>query len=163
MRKNVYGRKFKRDKDERKALFKTLLTSLVLNGRIKTTTQKAKAIKPDADKLITKARKESILAKRLLERDLLPSAIEKLMKEIAPRFANRKGGYTRIIKLGNRFSDNASTAILEWVEMEEIVTPVKEVKEPKAIKATIKKVSKAKTVKKVEKPVKKTVKKGAKS
>ena len=120
MRKNVYGRKFSRDKNERQALFKGLLSALVLKGRIETTLQKAKAIKPSADKLITKARKGGSLAKRLLEKDLVPPAIDKLMKEVAPRFAKRSGGYTRIIKLGTRFSDNASTALIEWVEQENI-------------------------------------------
>ncbi len=118
MRKNVYGRKLSRDKNERKALFKGLLSSLVMNGRIKTTHGKAKAIKPDADKLITKARKDGALAKSLLERDLLPDAVEKVRKDIAPRFSGRNGGYTRIVKLGRRFSDKASTALLEWVEGE---------------------------------------------
>ena len=120
MRKNVYGRKFSRDKNERQALFKGLLSALVLKGRIETTLQKAKAIKPSADKLITKARKGDNLAKRLLEKDLVPPAIDKLMKEVAQRFAKRSGGYTRIIKLGTRFSDNASTALIEWVEQENI-------------------------------------------
>ena len=136
MRKNVFGRKFKRDRNERKALFKGLLTSLVINGRVKTTHEKAKAIKSDADKLITKARKEPVLAKRLLERDLMPQAIDKLMVEIAPKFKNRNGGYTRIIKLGNRFSDNASTAILEWVEGEEVILPAKNVAKKEVVKSS---------------------------
>lgn len=128
---------------------------MVINGRIKTTQAKAKAIKPDAEKLITKARKENLLAKRLLEKDLIPQAVDKLMKEIAPKFAKRNGGYTRILKLGNRFSDNASTVILEWVEGEEVVVE----------KEAPKKVVKAKQIKKTapKKEVKaksKTVKKG---
>jgi len=116
MKKNVFGRKLKRDTKERKALFKSLLSSLVLKERIKTTEAKAKAIKKDAEKLISKARKEEKLAKKLLSAHLTPQAIKKLITEIAPRFENKKGGYTRILKLGERLSDNAKMAIIEWVE-----------------------------------------------
>ncbi|MBI2031410.1 MAG: 50S ribosomal protein L17 [Candidatus Levybacteria bacterium] len=116
MKKNVFGRKFKRDVKERKALFKSLLSSLVLNERIKTTEAKAKAIKAEADKLISKARREKKLAQRLLSVHLYPEAVEKVISEIAPRFENRKGGYVRIVKLGERLSDNARMAIMEWVE-----------------------------------------------
>lgn len=162
MRKNVYGRQFSRDKNERKALFKGLLSALVMNGRIKTSMQKAKAIKPTADKLITKARKESVLAKRLLEQDLLPSAVEKLMSEIAPRFSKRNGGYTRIIRLGTRFGDNASTALLEWVEGEEIVVAKEEKKvKPKKV-AKISKVKKAAAKSKAKTTKRKTVRRAAK-
>jgi large subunit ribosomal protein L17 len=152
MRKNVFGRKLKRDKNERKALIKGLMSALVLKGKIKTTEAKAKAIKGEVDKLITKARKETLLAKRLLEKKLHPAAIEKLVKEIAPRFSKRQGGYTRIIKLERRVGDNAQVVIMEWVEGEELpaVQPKAEsvkkeakkektVKAPKAKKEAIKK------------------------
>ena len=151
MRKNVFGRKFKRDSNERKALFKSLLSNLVINGRIETTHEKAKAIKAQADKLVTKSRKEKILAKRLLEKDLFAPAISKMMNEIAPRFKNRNGGYTRIVKIGNRFADNAPSAIIEWVEGEEIVSV------PAVIKAKKTPVKKA-AVKKVAPKAKKEVK-----
>lgn len=116
MRKRVFGRKFKRDIDERKALFKSLMSELVMHGRIKTTEQKAKAIKASAEKLITKARKEALLAKKLLSSELTAEAIVKVMTDIAPKFAGRNGGYTRIIRLGRRFNDDASMVLLEWVE-----------------------------------------------
>lgn len=116
MRKNIFGRQFKRDKDERKALFKSLLSELVLHGRIVTTEPKAKAIKADAEKMIKKARKELMQAQKLLSPLLIPTAIEKIVAEIAPRFVGRNGGYTRIIKLGRRFNDDAKMVILEWVE-----------------------------------------------
>lgn len=117
MRKNVFGRQLKRDKNERKALFKSLLTSLVLHERIQTTEAKAKAIKSDADKLITKAKKGGLAAYRLLEPELISAqAVKKVLDTIAPRFAKRQGGYTRIIRVGNRLKDNAPLVLLEWTE-----------------------------------------------
>lgn len=123
MRKNVFGRQLKRDKNERKALFKSLLTSLVLYERIQTTEAKAKAIKGDADKLITKARKGGLEAYRLVEPYIASIAVKKLLNIIAPRFVNRQGGYTRIIKVGRRLKDNAAQVILEWTEKAPVVIP----------------------------------------
>ncbi|HSW48115.1 MAG TPA: 50S ribosomal protein L17, partial [Candidatus Saccharimonadales bacterium] len=102
MKKNVFGRQFKRDSNERKALFKNLLTSLVMEERIKTTTAKAKAIKGAADKLITKAKKDGPNVYKSLHPDVNQDAVLKLISDIAPRFTDRKGGYTRIIKIGKR-------------------------------------------------------------
>lgn len=116
MRKQVFGRKFKRDKNERKALFKSLMSSLIINERIQTTTDKAKAIKGQIEKLVTKARTGESHIPKLLEKYLMPVAIKKLINDIAPRFKERNGGYTRIIKLDKRLSDNAKMAIIEWVE-----------------------------------------------
>lgn len=116
MRKNVFGRRLKRDKNERKALFKSLMSSLVLKERIKTTEGKAKAIKGRVDKLITMAKKDKVMAHHLLSPYLSLPALKKLTLEIAPRFTNRAGGYTRIIKLPSRFSDNAAMVLMEWVE-----------------------------------------------
>ncbi len=116
MRKNVFGRQLKRDVNERKALFKTLLSSLVMYESIRTTEAKAKAIKPSADKLITKAKKGGLHAYRLVEPDLSTEAVKKLLSAIAPRFAGRQGGYTRIIRVGNRIKDNAAQVIIEWTE-----------------------------------------------
>lgn len=114
MRKRVFGRQLKRDTNERKALFKSLASSLVLRERIKTTEAKAKAVRGLIDTLVTsvkKKRKQSSLAFSLTQ-----PASEKLVQEVAPRFTNRKGGYTRIIRLGKRLSDNAQMVLLEWVE-----------------------------------------------
>ncbi len=116
MRKNVFGRQLKRDKNERKALFKSLLNSLVLHENIRTTEAKAKSIKSGADKLITKARKGGLHAYKLLESELSSTAVKKLINTIAPRFVNRQGGYTRIIRVGKRLKDNAQEVILEWTE-----------------------------------------------
>src|SRR5690242_17444725 len=116
MKKNVFGRQFKRDANERKALFKNLLTSLVLNEQIKTTEAKAKAIKAAADKLITKAKTGGDNAMRLIEKEVNRDAAEKLVAELGTRFKERNGGYTRIVKMGRRVADNAPLAIIEWVE-----------------------------------------------
>lgn len=116
MRKRVFGRQLKRDINERKALFKGLASSLVIHERIQTTEAKAKAVKGYIEKLVTKAKKyEKTQAQRFLQAHLTHEALKKLIDEIAPRFVNRPGGYTRILKMGNRFSDNASMVILEWV------------------------------------------------
>jgi len=115
MRKNIFGRQLKRDINERKALFKNLISSLILNGSIKTTEAKAKAIKADVDKIITKAKKgESSM--RVLHARIADEAVKKAIFDIAPRFANRQGGYSRIIKIGRRLSDNAEMVLMELVE-----------------------------------------------
>lgn len=116
MRKQVFGRQLKRDTNERKALFKGLASSLVIHERIETTEEKAKAIKGYVEKMVTKAKNnDATQAHRLLQAHLTNDALKKLLSDVAPRFADRQGGYTRIIKLGNRFSDNASMALIEWV------------------------------------------------
>lgn len=116
MKKNVFGRKLKRDANERKSLFKNLLTSLVLSERIKTSEAKAKAIRAAADKLITKAKKGGRDAYRALEAEVHHEAVVKLIDDLAGRFKSRNGGYTRIIKMGRRVADNAPIVMMEWVE-----------------------------------------------
>lgn len=159
MRKNVFGRQLSRDKNERKALFKNLMSSLVLNESVKTTESKAKAIKSEVDKLVAKARKEERLAKKLLEQSLFPKAVKKMISDIAPRFNGRNGGYTRIVKLGKRFGDDAQVVLMEWVEKSQISniksqiskedkkTKKKEAKKAQPKKAAVKKEAKAKAVK----------------
>jgi large subunit ribosomal protein L17 len=124
MRKQVFGRKFKRDANERKALFNSLISAMILRGEIKTTEQKAKAIKSDLEKLVTKAKKGES-AKRLLQPRLKPFEIELMINKIGPGFKNRAGGYTRIIRAGRRFNDDASMVIMQWSEMEAVTAPVK--------------------------------------
>jgi len=158
MRKKVFGRQFKRDKNERQALFKGLLSSLVLEERIETTEQKAKAIKGEAEKLVAKAKKETVLAKKLLGKKLNPKAIEKMISDVASRFNDRNGGYTRIIKIGRRFGDDANMVILEWVEkpIENQRSKIKDQKTESGKKSSRKEVkkiqSKKTTVKKEAKP-----------
>jgi large subunit ribosomal protein L17 len=118
MRHRVKKKTLKRDGDHRKALLKNLSTSLVLNESIVTTVSKAKYLRPYVEKLITKAKKSNDFntvkyMKSVLYKD---EAVKKIIDDLAPRFKSRNGGYTRIIKIGNRSGDNAPLAIIEFVE-----------------------------------------------
>lgn len=151
MKKHVFGRKLKRDINERKALFKGLMSSLVLHEKIETTESKAKAIKGEVDKLVTKVKKDGILARKLLSAKLSPEALEKMIKDIAPRFNKRQGGYTKMVRLGKRFGDDATMVLLEWTEQRPVLEKTEETKEverpsvAKAPKGHGKKLSKAKS------------------
>lgn len=121
MRKNVFGRQFSRDTNERKSLFKSLISSLILDESIKTTLEKAKAIKGDVDKIVNKGKLGNERLKiQLLQKSLGKDAMNKIIHDIAPRFKDRSSGYTSIIKLGRRFSDNAAMVLMEWVVKPEI-------------------------------------------
>jgi large subunit ribosomal protein L17 len=97
-------------------LLRGQVTSLVLHGRIETTETKAKSIKPLADKMVTLGKRGDLAARRQAARFLLdPVAVQKLFDDVAPRMAERNGGYTRIIKTGVRRGDAAPMAIIEWV------------------------------------------------
>lgn len=116
MRHLKKSKKFHRKKGQRTALFKNLANNLILKGRIETTEEKAKAIKPRAEKLITIAKKQNLAALRILFSRLSKKAAEKLYYEITPRYKERKGGYLRIIKSGKiRKNDGAKMAIIEFV------------------------------------------------
>ena len=116
MRKRKKGRKLSRKKDQRKHLLKILASSLFLKGKIKTTLAKAKEFSQFAEKSITLAKKSDITSKRQLLRNFPYPVVKKLIDEIAPRYKERKGGYTRILKLGQRKSDGAKMAIVELVK-----------------------------------------------
>jgi len=116
MRKRNKGRKFGREKAQRKALFKSLISALFIKEKIKTTEAKAKEISPLAEKFITSAKNNSVATRRVLARYFSPKVVKKLVNEIAPRYQERKGGYTRIIRLGQRKSDGAEMAIIELVK-----------------------------------------------
>lgn len=116
MRKRNKGRMLSRPYSQRKALLKSLATSLFLHGKIKTTEAKAKELRVVAERFITRARDNKIYNRRILAQTLAPKILEKLMKEIAPQYLSRPGGYTRIIKLGPRKSDGARMAIIELVK-----------------------------------------------
>jgi large subunit ribosomal protein L17 len=153
MRKNVFGRQFSRDTNERKSLFKSLISSLILDESIKTTLEKAKAIKGDVDKLINKAKRgNERLATQFLQRSIGIQAMEKVIKDLAPRLSDRTSGYTRIIKLGRRFSDNAPMVIMEWVVKKEVkelsVEKVEKKPETKKLEAKTSKETKRKDTKK---------------
>lgn len=120
MRHRVYGRHFGRNKDERTALFKTLVQSLFVTESIQTTQAKAKSIKGLVDKLINQAK--SPATRRLIHQFIISKEISgKLIKDIAPRFKGRTSGYTSIIKVGKRAGDGA-----DMVRMSLIEGPVKQ-------------------------------------
>lgn len=112
--KNI--RRFSRDADQRKALLKALASSLFLKERIRTTQAKAKETARFAEKLITKAKTKDVNARRYLARFLAPKVVKKLVNDIAPKYQNRPGGYTRIIKLGPRTSNAAKMAFIELLK-----------------------------------------------
>jgi large subunit ribosomal protein L17 len=124
MRHQISGYKLNRDKDQRKALRRTLIKQLFEHNRIKTTSAKAKAIRGDAEKLITLAKNsakgsdiDKVNARRLAASELADATIvKKLFDDVAPRFENRNGGYTRMLKLGLREGDSADMVVLELVE-----------------------------------------------
>lgn len=113
MRKRAKGRKFSRERRERKALLQHLTSALVLHGAIRTTDAKARELRPHVEKLITRAKRGDLATRRTLSRGLPPFAVRRLLNEIAPSLRGRPGGYTRIIKLPQRKSDGAHEAILE--------------------------------------------------
>lgn len=115
MRKRKKGRKLHRKKDQRKALLKGLIRALVLQGKIKTTEAKAKEASRVAEKFITRAKSRRLTSRRYLGRFFSKNIVKKLIDEIAPKYKNRKGGYTRIIRSGIRKSDGAKMVILELV------------------------------------------------
>ncbi|MEX0877938.1 MAG: 50S ribosomal protein L17 [Candidatus Spechtbacterales bacterium] len=116
MKKSVKGRKFHRKKDQREALIRSLAEALVKNERIETTEAKAKELRPFIEKLVTKSGNDSLHVRRMLNREFTGEIVEKLLKEIGPRFKERPGGYTRIVKRGVRRGDAAKRAIIEFVE-----------------------------------------------
>ena len=125
MRHRIAGRILGRDAGHRKALFRNLIRELYLHGRITTTEAKARAIRSDAEKLITKAKHGladggvRVHAQRQVVAYLNDKTFaKKVFDEIAPRYTTRNGGYTRIIKLGKRQGDAADMAIIELVEGE---------------------------------------------
>ena len=109
MRHRKKGRKFHRKRDQRKALMKNLAESLILYEEIETTLERAKELRSFVEKKITKAKKGGLPAMRYLRRFFSKEIARKLIKEIAPRFKERPGGYTKIIKLGKR-KDGAEMA-----------------------------------------------------
>lgn len=116
MRKRKRGRKLNRKRGPRKALLKALASALILHERIRTTEAKAKEISGFTEKFITRARKGDLNSRRLLARFFSPQIVKKLIDEVGPRYKGRPGGYTRIIKLGQRSSDGAKMAIIELVK-----------------------------------------------
>ena len=114
--------KLGRTAEHRKALLANQVCSLIEHQRIKTTLAKARAVRPLAERMVTLGKNGSIHARRTAFATLRQkNAVKKLFDDIAPRSAERNGGYTRIVKLGYRKSDSARMAFIEWVDMAEVV------------------------------------------
>ena len=119
MRHRRAGKKLGRDSAHRKALYSNLAGALIEHGRIKTTQAKAKAVKPFAEQMITLGKRGDLHARRLALAELRSQdVVHLLFAEVAPRFAERPGGYTRIVKLGPRLGDAAEMVYLELVDYE---------------------------------------------
>ncbi len=119
MRHLVKRKKLGRETSQRRALLRNLVTSFLEKERIRTTLAKAKATRPLAEKMITLARKDTLHAKRqALSFIFKKPVVKKLFEELGPRFSERPGGYTRIVKIGPRAGDGAEMAILELIGSE---------------------------------------------
>ena len=117
MRHGLVNKKLNRTSEHRKALLKNMLNSLIKYEQIKTTLPKAKFLKPQADKIITLGKKETLQTTKMLVSKLQDiKSANKVKKTLSKRYQNRKGGYTRIIKAGFRYGDNAPMAIIEFVD-----------------------------------------------
>lgn len=118
MRKRVFGRKLGRNTNSRKAVFRSLISSLVEHGKITTTLSKAKAIQPDMEKLLTKVKSNTLASRRAVFAKLGndKKTTEKLFTHFSEILKNRNSGFTRITKLENKRGDNSPQAIIEFVD-----------------------------------------------
>lgn len=161
MRHQVSGRKLGRKTAHRTAMFRNMASSLIEHGQIQTTLHKAKELRKIADKLVTLGKENSLHARRqafdmIRNRD----AVKKLFDVVAPAFDTRKGGYTRIVKIGTRLGDAAKMAVIEYLSEDMLAAKVEgKVKEPakktKAKKATKKAAPKKEAAEKKEPKAKK--------
>lgn len=115
MRKLKKGRKLSRKTDQRRALIRILASNFILKGKITTTKAKAKELAPFIEKVITVAKKQNLSSRRALISLLSKSAASKAFKDLGPKYKERHGGCTRILRLGPRASDGAEMAIIEFV------------------------------------------------
>ena len=117
MRHGMANKKLNRTSDHRKALLKNMLNSLIKYEQITTTLPKAKFLRPQADKIITLGKKETLQTTKMLMSKLQDiSSANKVKKTLSKRYASRNGGYTRIVKAGFRYGDNAPMAVIEFVD-----------------------------------------------
>lgn len=166
MRHMKAGRTFNRDTNARKAMFIGLAKNLIEKEQIKTTLPKAKALRGVVEKLITRAKVDSVANRRLVASELgnaSADTVKKLFTVLGPRYANRPGGYTRVLKAGFRYGDAAPMAIIELVDRDvnakKVVKPVADTDE----KATEKSADKADKKEKAPKAKKEAPKEEAKS
>lgn len=116
MRHHSNVRKFGREKNQRHALMQSLARNLIRDSRIRTTTAKAKELRPFVEKLVTKAKVATVASRRLVNSRIRGAdETKKLFDTIAPKYADRKGGYTRLIRLPNRDLDGSPMSLIEFV------------------------------------------------
>jgi large subunit ribosomal protein L17 len=154
MRHQKNTRKLGRTSQHRDAMLANIVASLIIHKRVKTTLAKAKAARPLAEKLVTLGKGGTLHDRRLAVAKIgQKDAVATLFKTIAPGFKDRKGGYTRIVKLGPRQSDSAPVAFLEWVDyvVEVEAAPVEKAEKAEKVEKT-EKTAKAEKTEKVEKP-----------
>lgn len=157
MNHHIAGRKLGRTTDHKLAMLKNLVTSLILHDRLTTTEAKAKELRRIADRMITLGKKGDLAAIRRASQTIQSKeALGKLFKDLAPLFAARNGGYTRIIKYKNRHGDNAPMAVIEWTESAAAKEPEKKAADKKAAdkKAPAKKAAEKKVTEKKAAPKK---------
>ncbi len=152
MRHGMVNKKLNRTSNHRKALLKNMLNSLIKYEQITTTLPKAKFLKPQADKIITLGKKENLHTTKMLMAKLQDKkSTSKVKKTLSKRYEKRNGGYTRIIKAGFRYGDNAPMAVIEFVDRDvqakkvdrKKTEPVKDQKESTKVKKESKKLPKA--------------------
>ncbi len=132
MKHRIVGRRLDRTTEHRTAMLKNMATSLFRHERIVTTTPKAKELKRFADKIVTLAKKASPHARRQANVEIRDvEVLNKLFETIGPRFAERSGGYTRIVRVGRRAGDNAEMSVVELVERTQAAAPEGEDKDTK--------------------------------
>lgn len=132
MKHRIVGRRLDRTTEHRTAMLKNMATSLFRHERIVTTTPKAKELKRFADKIVTLAKKASAHARRQANVEIRDvEVLNKLFETIGPRFAERSGGYTRIVRVGRRAGDNAEMSVIELVERTQAAAPEGEDKDTK--------------------------------
>ena len=116
MRHRKKRQKLTKTKDQRRALLRSLISALILKEKIITTEAKAKKMRPFLEKVISRAKDNTLANQRFLLRDFSLKVVNKLMKQIGPRYKDRSGGYSRIFKINSRKDDNAKMAIIELLK-----------------------------------------------
>ena len=164
MNHHIAGRKLGRTTDHKLAMLRNLVTSLITHERLTTTEAKAKELRRIADRMITLGKKGNLAAIRKAAQTVrTKEALGKLFNDLAPLFAARNGGYTRIIHYKNRHGDHAPMAIIEWTESAAVKEPEKKTADKKTTekKASAKKATEKKAPEKKAVPKKKAVEKKA--
>ncbi len=152
MRHHVFGKKLGRDVKERNALFRSLIEALITHGKIETTLAKAQAMRSQAEKLITHAKNNTVASRRKISFFVQKKAsMYRLMNNLAPAFAQRAGGYTRMHRTQTRPGDNGQQVILEWVTDKKAAEPETQKKQTGKIQSLVKAVAAKKPIRKTEK------------